>query len=41
VRDMRGGILDVMITNPGVHSANKADMKVLAALSDMEDASAT
>ncbi|WP_289150588.1 tripartite tricarboxylate transporter substrate-binding protein [uncultured Salipiger sp.] len=41
VRDMRGGILDVMITNPGVGSVNKDDMKVLAVLFDMEDASAT
>ena len=41
VRDMRGGILDFMITNPGVYNVNKDDMKVLAVLSDMEDASAT
>lgn len=38
---MRGGILDVMITNPGVGSVNNDDMKVLAVLSDIEDASAT
>ncbi|MHA7867934.1 MAG: hypothetical protein ACX93U_10610 [Salipiger thiooxidans] len=38
---MRGGILDVMITNPGGYTVNNDDMKVLAALSDMEDASAT
>ncbi len=41
VRDMRGGILDFMITNPGVYNVNKDSMKVLAVLSDLPDASKT
>lgn len=41
VRDMRGGILDFMITNPGVYTVNKDDMKILAVLSDMPDAAQT
>ncbi|HCQ65860.1 MAG TPA: hypothetical protein DIU07_12230 [Rhodobacteraceae bacterium] len=41
VRDMRGGVLDFMVTNPGVYNINKADMKILAVLSDLEDSSKT
>ena len=41
IRDLRGGILDFMVTNPGVYTINKADMKILAVLSDLENSSKT
>ncbi|WP_321338791.1 tripartite tricarboxylate transporter substrate binding protein [uncultured Cohaesibacter sp.] len=41
IRDMRGGILDFMITNPGVYNINKEDMRILAVLSTLPDSSKT
>nr|WP_319390016.1 tripartite tricarboxylate transporter substrate binding protein [uncultured Cohaesibacter sp.] len=41
IRDMRGGILDFMITNPGVYTINKQDMRILAVLSTLPDSSKT
>lgn len=41
VRDMRGGIVDFIITNPGVYNVNKDSMKVLAVLSELPEAAAT
>jgi tripartite-type tricarboxylate transporter receptor subunit TctC len=40
-RDLRGGVLDFMVTNPGVYTVNKEDMKVIAVLSELEEASET
>ena len=41
IRDLRSGILDFMVTNPGVYTINKEDMKILAVLSDLENSSKT
>lgn len=41
VRDMRGGIVDFIVTNPGVYNVNKDNMKVLAVLSELPEAAAT
>ncbi len=41
VKDLRNGILDWIIINPGVYEANKDQLKVLMTLSDTEDASET
>jgi tripartite-type tricarboxylate transporter receptor subunit TctC len=41
VKDLRGGILDFVVINPGVYTTNKNDVKVLAVLSELEDASKT
>ena len=38
---MRGGILDFIITNPGVYNINKDDMRILAVLSTLPDSSKT
>lgn len=40
-RDLRGGVLDFMVTNPGVYTVNKEDMKVIAVLSELDQASQT
>lgn len=41
VKDLRGGILDFVVINPGVYTTNKDELRVLAVLSDLEDASKT
>lgn len=41
VRDLRGGILDFMVVNPGVYQVNKDDLRVLAVLSELEASSET
>lgn len=41
VRDLRGGILDFIVINPGVYTVNKDDVKVLAVLSTLEQSSET
>ncbi len=41
VKDLRGGVLDFVVINPGVYTTNKDDVRVLAVLSDLEDASKT
>lgn len=41
IKDMRGGVLDFMVTNPGVYTTNKEDMKVIAVLSELDRASET
>lgn len=41
VRDVRGGILDFIVINPGVYKINKNDVDILAVLSDFEGASQT
>lgn len=41
VRDLRGGILDFIVINPGVYTVNKDDVKVLAVLSTLEQSSDT
>lgn len=41
VKDMRGGILDFIVINPGVYTTNKDDVRILAVLSELEDASKT
>ena len=39
LKDLRGGILDWMIANPGVYNANKEHMRVLAVLSELPEVS--
>lgn len=41
IKDLRGGILDFMVINPGVYRTNKDDVKVLAVLSELEGAKET
>ncbi|MDF0599378.1 tripartite tricarboxylate transporter substrate-binding protein [Psychromarinibacter sp. C21-152] len=41
IKDLRGGVLDFMVINPGVYAANKDDVRVLAVLSELEGASET
>jgi tripartite-type tricarboxylate transporter receptor subunit TctC len=41
IRDLRSGILDFMIINPGVYTVNKDEVDVLAVLSELENASET
>lgn len=41
VRDLRGGILDFIVINPGVYKVNKDDVKILAVLSTLDRSSAT
>lgn len=41
IRDLRGGILDFIITNPGVYRTNREDLTAIAVLSELERASAT
>lgn len=41
IKDLRGGILDFMVLNPGVYTANKDDVRILAVLSELERASET
>ncbi len=41
IKDLRGGVLDFMITNPGVYQTNKDDVKVVAVLSELKRASET
>lgn len=41
VRDLRGGILDFMVINPGVYNINKDDVKILAVLSTLDRSSET
>lgn len=40
LKDMRGGILDWMIANPGMYNANKEHIKVIAVLSELPEVSA-
>jgi tripartite-type tricarboxylate transporter receptor subunit TctC len=40
-KDLRGGVLDFMVINPGAYTTNKEDLKVLAVLSDLERSSET
>lgn len=39
VKDLRGGILDFVVINPGVYNTNKDEVRVLAVLSELEGAS--
>lgn len=41
VRDLRGGILDFIVINPGVYNINRDDVRILAVLSTLERSSAT
>lgn len=41
VKDLRGGILDFIVINPGVYQTNKDDVRVVAVLSELEGASKT
>ncbi len=41
IRDLRGGILDFVVINPGVFEVNRDQVNVLAVLSELEEASAT
>ena len=41
IRDLRGGILDFMVINPGVYRTNKDEVKPVAVLSDLEASSET
>lgn len=41
VKDLRGGVLDFIVINPGVYTTNKDEVRILAVLSDLEDASKT
>lgn len=41
IKDLRGSVLDFMVINPGVYASNKDDVRVLAVLSELEEASAT
>lgn len=41
VRDLRGGILDFMVINPGVYKVNRDDVSILAVLSTLERSSYT
>lgn len=41
VKDLRGGILDFIVINPGVYQTNKDDVKVVAVLSELKGASDT
>jgi tripartite-type tricarboxylate transporter receptor subunit TctC len=41
VKDLRGGVLDFVVINPGVYTTNKNDIRVLAVLSELERASET
>ena len=41
VKDLRGGVLDFMVINPGVYRTNKDELQVLAVLSDLERSSET
>lgn len=37
LKDLRGGVLDWMVTNPGMYRSNKEHMRVLMILSELED----
>lgn len=39
VKDLRGGVLDFLTSNPGFYKINKEHLKVIAVLSELEDAS--
>ncbi|SDQ74783.1 tripartite tricarboxylate transporter substrate binding protein [Pseudovibrio sp. Tun.PSC04-5.I4] len=39
VKDLRGGVLDFLTANPGFYRTNKDHLKVLAVLSELDDAS--
>jgi len=41
VKDLRGGILDFIVINPGVYTTNKDDVKIIAVLSELKGASDT
>jgi tripartite-type tricarboxylate transporter receptor subunit TctC len=41
IKDLRGGVLDFMVINPGVYASNKDEVRVLAVLSELERASET
>jgi len=41
VKDLRGGILDFIVANPGFYTTNKQDMKIIAVLSELQKASET
>ncbi|PDS35047.1 hypothetical protein CO665_27215 [Rhizobium anhuiense] len=41
VKDMRGGVLDFIVINPGVYATNKDEVRILAVLSELEGASKT
>ncbi|TGD41439.1 tripartite tricarboxylate transporter substrate binding protein [Pseudotabrizicola sediminis] len=41
VRDLRGGILDFIVINPGVYNINKDDVKILSVLSTLDRSSET
>ena len=41
VKDLRGGIMDFIVINPGVYQTNKEAIKILAVLSDLKDSSKT
>lgn len=41
VKDMRGGVLDFIVINPGVYATNKDEVRILAVLSDLKQASKT
>jgi tripartite-type tricarboxylate transporter receptor subunit TctC len=41
VKDLRGGVLDFMVINPGVYTTSKEELKVLAVLSDLKQSSQT
>lgn len=38
-KDLRSGLLDWMVVNPGIYRANKANFRVLAVLSDLKEVS--
>ncbi|WP_114284016.1 Bug family tripartite tricarboxylate transporter substrate binding protein [Candidatus Halocynthiibacter alkanivorans] len=37
MKDLRGGVFDFIITNPGTYKANKDNVRVLAVLSELEE----
>ena len=39
VKDLRGGVLDFVVLNPGVYKTNKDDIKVLAVMSELDRSS--
>lgn len=41
VKDLRGGVLDFIVINPGVYKTNKNDVKIVAVLSELQGASKT
>ncbi len=41
IKDLRGGIIDFTVINPGVYRTNKDSVKVLAVLSELPEASKT